>query len=58
MTSKSYFSDEEFSGINFTVEEPIKADYENCRFLNCKFPKADLSEFGFIECEFSGCDLS
>lgn len=57
-TSKDYFADQTFEGLDLSKEQLQLADYEFCRFISCKFPKADLSEFGFIDCEFEGCDLS
>jgi len=36
----------------------LKAEYENCIFLNCNFSESDLSEYKFIECDFKQCNLS
>ena len=33
-------------------------EYENCKFINCNFYKADLSEILFIDCDFTDCNLS
>lgn len=56
--NKAYFFEETYSGTDFTKEELQTGDYEFCRFINCQFPKVNLSEFSFIECEFEGCDFS
>ncbi len=53
-----YYADQVFKGIDFTNEEFEMADYEFCRFINCQFPKVNISECVFIECEFEGCDIS
>ncbi|MEX2478792.1 MAG: pentapeptide repeat-containing protein [Gracilimonas sp.] len=55
--SKVYYAEKIYTGIDFSEEEFETGDYEFCRFINCKFPKLNLSDCGFIECEFEGCDL-
>lgn len=54
----TYFTDKEYQGINYSVDELARGDYENCRFLNCFFNKVDLSNVTFIGCIFENCDLS
>ena len=56
--SNSFVQDKEFHSLDYSAEELIKGDYENCTFKNCKFSNLDLSDFNFSECEFSNCDLS
>ena len=52
----AYFEDKEFKKVD--IESLEKGDYEYCRFIDCKFDGANLSDFSFIECCFENCDLS
>jgi fluoroquinolone resistance protein len=52
------FTEQIFDGLDFTTEPLQKADYEQCRFLNCNFSDLHLSGFGFEDCEFENCNLS
>jgi len=51
---ETFIRDKTFDG----KELPIKGEYENCIFNNCKFADNNLSEFKFIDCTFNGCNLS
>jgi fluoroquinolone resistance protein len=47
-----------FHGRTF-VQEPVPTgDYEQCRFDNCGFSGADLSEMSFVDCVFTHCDFT
>ncbi len=35
-----------------------KAEYENCRFVDCNFEKIIISNSVFIDCKFDNCNLS
>lgn len=50
--------DQVFEQVDFTVKKLPQADYEYCRFINCRLFQADLRSFRFLETEFIGCDLS
>lgn len=52
-----YIEDKVFDKTDFTVSAPSKAEYDNCRFINCNFSNTDLSEISFADCEFNGCNL-
>ena len=49
---------ETFERIDYTINSLPREEYENCKFLNCNFYKADLSHITFRECCFDGCDFS
>lgn len=53
----SEFIDQTFDGKGKTIEFP-KGEYESCRFINCSFSGANLSQYLFSECVFEECDLS
>lgn len=52
--SKKFITDKEFKG----SESLELADFENCRFIQCNFASADLSEIHFTDCQFEQCDFS
>jgi len=56
--SETYFEDQDFSSIDYSVKPFVIGEYENCGFINCNFAQVDLSHVQFIECGFSGCNLS
>jgi fluoroquinolone resistance protein len=47
-----------FEKISFLKEVLKKGDYEYCKFINCDFSDADISNIKFLECEFIGCNMS
>jgi fluoroquinolone resistance protein len=47
-----------FEKQDFNTHPLEKGDYENCSFIACLFPVADLSDINFSDCVFSDCDLS
>ena len=47
-----------FKGINFSETEIVRADFENCSFVNCIFLNSDLAKINFTECEFDNCNLA
>ena len=53
-----YVVEKTFEKIDFTTKNVPKGEYETCRFVNCNWADADLSEFKFIDCVFVGCNLS
>ncbi len=55
----SYIADKTLDKIDFARGPALaRGEYENCRFLNCNFSDADLSESMFVDCQFIGCNLS
>ncbi len=56
--SRTFIEGKVFQGNDFSVDALPKGDYEDCRFVNCSFSAADLSEINFVACAFEGCDLS
>jgi fluoroquinolone resistance protein len=54
----SIIEQQRFEKIDFSKDALVKADYEECSFVNCNFLNADLSHLNFSECEFTDCDLS
>ncbi len=54
---RSYTVDKTFEKTDFTQTPQAAGDYENCRFVHCNFPNADLSKVHFTDCEFSFCNL-
>lgn len=53
-----YFTDETYKGNDFSVEEKLEANYDNCEFFDCSFAGADLSDLNFEDCTFKSCDFS
>jgi fluoroquinolone resistance protein len=53
-----YFEDKSFENWIHQEKPFIKAEYEGCRFVQCDFQQADLSESIFSDCEFEHCNLS
>ena len=47
-----------FEKQNYSQVALTKAEYDNCKFVNCVFLDSDLSNVNFTECEFQDCDLS
>jgi len=47
-----------FERVDYTQVSLPKGEYECCRFLNCNFYSADISNITFRDCEFDGCDFS
>lgn len=54
----SYFVDQTFEHINYTVTPLLAGEYEQCHFVYGVFTNADLSGIQFTDCSFSHCDLS
>lgn len=53
VTEDQLFSKEDF------VENPLPGGtYDNCKFINCNFEKADVSGVQFCDCTFTGCNLT
>lgn len=55
---QEYFENKTFEKIDFTLNPPVKGEYEYCRFLDCDFSNADLNALKFVDCVFEGCNLS
>lgn len=53
-----FIEKEVFDKIDYFQKKIVKANYENCSFVNCNFASADLSDINFVECEFRNCNLS
>lgn len=47
--------DKIFTGL--TSITGIAQTFDNCRFVNCDLPGADLSNIIFMDCRFEGCNL-
>ncbi|HLP04372.1 MAG TPA: pentapeptide repeat-containing protein [Paludibacter sp.] len=47
-----------FERIDFTTDKLIEDIYETCRFANCNFFQANLTNISFRECVFEDCDFS
>ena len=47
-----------FEKISFRENILVKGVYEECRFINCNFNSADLSDITFRACTFNNCDCS
>ena len=56
--AKNYLDDQEFKNENYSIDQLLNGEYNNCRFLNCNFASSDLSEIIFVDCSFENCDLS
>lgn len=56
--SKQYIEEKTFEKIDFSEQELVKGEYENCTFINCNFPNTALSGINFADCTFTGCNLS
>tara|TARA_B110000211_G_C14083111_1_gene555490 strand:- start:1465 stop:2031 length:567 start_codon:yes stop_codon:yes gene_type:complete len=52
------FYEKEINGIDYSIKQFEKGEYEFCVFSNCNFNKADLTESKFIDCSFSDCNFS
>ncbi len=50
--------DKVFKKDDFTLKKLEYGTYEKCRFIDCIFSNADLSNYNFLECEFENCDLN
>jgi len=55
---RPYFDEKDYNGIDFSEEELIQGEYENCLFSNCSFVDFTLDNYQFSECQFVNCDLS
>ncbi|WP_291116039.1 pentapeptide repeat-containing protein [Empedobacter sp. UBA7248] len=53
-----YHFEEKFEQINFSENQNIAGEYENCEFLSCDLNGLDLSDIKFIQCQFIECNLS
>ncbi|MCU0429337.1 MAG: pentapeptide repeat-containing protein [Cytophagaceae bacterium] len=46
-------------GITFERQNSLApGEYENCTFVQCKWPEASLRSFRFVHCTFTECELS
>lgn len=54
----SYYSDQEFTGIDYTQQPLDKGEYDNCTFRECNFESLHLSIRTFLECTFINCNLT
>ncbi|TRX63996.1 pentapeptide repeat-containing protein [Carboxylicivirga sp. M1479] len=55
---RPYFEEQDYQGIDFTLEELSQGEYENCLFTNCKMAEICLSNHQFTDCQFINCDFS
>jgi uncharacterized protein YjbI with pentapeptide repeats len=56
--NESFFEKQKFERIDYSQKKIVKANYENCTFINCNFASTDLLDINFVECEFRNCNLS
>ncbi len=54
----NYIEGTNFNKHDFSSENIVGAEFENCTFSNCNFTNQDLTNTLFIECEFVQCDFS
>lgn len=47
--------DNTFTGL--TTLAGLAQTFDNCKFIDCELPAADLSNITFIDCKFEGCNL-
>jgi fluoroquinolone resistance protein len=52
MAGLEYFSNKEFVSIDYSKIKFVIGEYDNCKFIDCKFSNSFLSESIFINCEF------
>ncbi len=53
-----YYSDQEFSGIDYTQQPLQKGEYDGCTFIDCNFENLHISNNHFLECTFINCNLT
>lgn len=58
MNELKYFSDIEFSNMNYVKELFTPGEYESCKFIKCSFASVKFLESIFINCDFVNCDLT
>ncbi|WP_299762611.1 hypothetical protein [uncultured Dokdonia sp.] len=52
------FLDENYKGIDYTINGLPSGEYDNCTFTNCLFPALHISNSSFLECEFVDCNFT
>lgn len=57
-TETNYIEDKIFEKPDFSKEELLKGEYENCTFINCDLSGKDLSAINFSDCVFDNCNIS
>lgn len=55
---KNFIEDLLFQNIDYTENELVKGEYENCTFSNCIFTNINLSDINFVECIMENCDFT
>ncbi|MFL9837569.1 pentapeptide repeat-containing protein [Flavobacterium sp. ST-75] len=53
-----YTEGTDFKGMDYTVSNIPKGEYDNCTFTGCNFSACDLSSVVFTDCEFTDCNFS
>ncbi len=53
-----YFDEEIYKGVDYTIKDIAKGEYDGCTFIHCNFSGIHASDIGFIECEFIDCNFS
>lgn len=56
--SSNYCFDKTFTKVNFSVENLVFNEFEQCIFSKCELNNVDLSDIKFINCSFIDCNLS
>ncbi|AOT10659.1 pentapeptide repeat-containing protein [Pseudoalteromonas luteoviolacea] len=47
-----------FDGEDFSTDEFISKEFENCTFIGCNFSETSFRSCKFVDCEFIKCNLS
>ena len=52
------FEDIVYKDEDYSINVLAPGEYDNCKFNNCNFSSAVLSEFHFLDCCFTNCNFS
>lgn len=55
---KPVFEDKVFEKVDFTTQDFLPGEYDNCQFINCNMAAVRLDSSVFTECTFTSCNLS
>lgn len=56
--SHSFFDDQTYNNIDFTLKGLPEGEYDNCNFESCHLEGVNLNNRQFSECIFTNCNLS
>lgn len=57
-TNRNEHYEESFKDLDFSMQEVVRQQYEQCIFVKCKFTETQFIDSKFYDCEFKSCDLS